>query len=44
MWQFLGAFPEKTAHVNVSSLCPFLCSAAWNVNMMTGALGAILDP
>ena len=26
------------------SLFPFLHSAAWNVNVMAGALAAILDP
>lgn len=42
MWQFLGVFLEKRKIP--SSLCPFLYSAAWNVNVMTGALVATLDP
>lgn len=44
MWQFPGARLKKTTDMTPSSLCPFLHSAAWNVNVMTGALVAILGP
>lgn len=42
-----GSFWEPSSRkqlVNHLPLCPFLHSAAWNVNVMTGALAAILDP
>lgn len=41
MWQFLGAL---RAHITPLPLCHSLHSAAWKVNVMTGALAAILDP
>lgn len=44
LWRFLGAFLKKTVHVKSLPLCPFFHSAAWNVNVMTGALATILDP